>query len=93
MTLKVGETYTFNVSENPTTGFTWNIHPESTDNGFFTVSTDYIKDAVQNCQGCTGIGGGKSIIVKAVASGTATLAADHARPWETDMRAIDSFSI
>ena len=55
--LKVGDTYTFRIFENPSTGYKWN-YSEADLSEVFTVTYTYIqKIDPYPCKGCKGVGG------------------------------------
>ena len=92
ITIENGTSYTFDFVENPTTGFSWNVEPASTDAGIFTVDPKYIQDDSPDCYNCTGVGGRKWITITAVKAGSVDLDVVHMQPWNPD-RPVDSVSI
>ena len=70
LTMKIDETVLISLSENPTTGYLWNV---TNSTGFAIVSDIYIPDAA--AEGMVGVGGVHEWIVKAVETGSQTFTA------------------
>lgn len=78
-TISIGDIVTINLSENPTTGYSWafSIEPES-QNFISDISEKYI--APNN--NLVGSGGIKEYSFKAINTGEITLTGYYRRPWE-----------
>lgn len=70
LTMKIDETVLITLSENPTTGYLWNV---TNSTGFEITSDIYTPDAA--AEGMVGVGGVHEWIVKAVETGNQTFTA------------------
>ena len=86
----VGETATFILSQNLSTGYGWEIN-ESVANGVYSVTSEN-KEAA-NTDGMFGVPGTKKITVNGLKKGFATLQAAYVRPWEKATNAADTFNV
>ena len=79
LTMKVGETYKLLLSENPTTGYTWQLN-DGLNSDLISLESAFKRDA--HAPGMVGVGGVKEITIKALKSGTGKFQAMNSRPWE-----------
>ena len=79
LTIAEGETATFILKQNLTTGYGWEIN-ESIANGIYSVTSK--DNAPVFTGGLLGVPGTKEITIKALMQGYATLQAAYVRPWE-----------
>ena len=77
--MKVGETYKLLLSENPTTGYTWQLN-DGLNSDLISLESSYKTDA--HAPGMVGVGGVKEITIKALKSGTGKFQAQNSRSWE-----------
>ena len=86
--MKVGETYKLLLSENPTTGYTWQLN-DGLNSDLISLEGNYKSDA--QAPGMVGVGGVKEITIKALKSGTGKFQAQNSRPWE--FKGWDNFDV
>ena len=95
LTLSVGETATFILKQNLSTGYGWIIN-EGIANGVYSVTSEDKKGA--NPYGMVGVPGTKEITVYGLMQGSANFQAAYVRPWmfhgwDKDMDAADTFNL
>ena len=79
LNLTIGETATFILEQNLTTGYGWEINEDAAD-GHYSVSS--ANKSGSNQRGFVGMAGTKEITVKGLSEGTAAFQAAYVRPWE-----------
>ena len=77
VTVAPGQKFTVQLDENPTTGFMWNA---STSPGLAILSSDFQTNA--HPAGMVGVGGIRSWVLQANATGSQTFSAVYRRSWE-----------
>ncbi|MBU3846263.1 MAG: protease inhibitor I42 family protein [Candidatus Acinetobacter avistercoris] len=82
MVMKVGETLVFNASENPSTGFQWQLLQPLK---LFKVEESYLQTEAE--EGMVGVGGEKSFRFKAEKPGQELIELVYARSWEPNKQA------
>ena len=76
--MKPGESFTFSVKGNPTTGYTWNVRG-SVINDVFSVQEDYSSEGDGSTMGC---GGTYKFTVTAEKAGKGCFWIFYSRVWE-----------
>lgn len=88
LNLKVGDRFSIQLPENPTTGFQWAINPNQ--DGLLTLQkTSYIPASPQ----LIGSGGQKIWEFKVKKAGKTNLSLKYWRPWEGDSSIVDRYSV
>ncbi|MDR1790234.1 MAG: protease inhibitor I42 family protein [Propionibacteriaceae bacterium] len=81
VTAKVGESFSLNLAENQTTGYSWAT--TISDESVVKLSDDqYVTD--ENPDGKVGVGGTRTLTFTALAAGTATITLSYERSFEAD---------
>jgi len=78
MDMKVGETLVFNVSENPSTGYQWQLLQPLK---IFKSEENYLQDEAE--EGAVGVGGTKMFRFTALKPGQDYIELVHVRSWES----------
>lgn len=83
---EVGETLTFRIPSNPSTGYSWTLFEEGdlsvvTPVGNIMESKDHLKDS----RGTVGAGGYELWMFRGTREGSSTVALGYLRSWETDV--------
>ena len=89
--MRVGDSKTFTVRGNPTTGYTWNIDQDATADGVISIEKDYKVDEAD--PSWTGVTGTYYFKVTANTVGEASLAIWHGRTWESRQNSLQAFNI
>ncbi|MCU4413805.1 protease inhibitor I42 family protein [Acinetobacter sp. WU_MDCI_Axc73] len=79
LNLKVGEDLVFIASENPSTGYRWQLEQPLS---LFKIEDRF--EAVKTAKPMVGLGGQRSFRFKAEKTGTALIKLVYQRPWERD---------
>ena len=89
--MQVGDSLTFSVRGNPTTGYTWNVRDEAA-NGVFSVEKTYKVDEADPSY--TGVPGTYYFTLTAGnAAGSGDFSIWHGRTWESEQNSLQSFTI
>lgn len=88
ISLKTGENFTLNLTENPSTGYAWQINVTD---GLKVVNDTYIEDP--NPEKVVGISGTHSWIIEAITSGTQQVNGIYKRTWENTTGTEDTFNL
>lgn len=73
---------------NPTTGYSWNISPDSTAPLSQAGDAEFAPDS-----DAIGAGGTVTMHYDVTGAGSGELVLDYARPWETDVEPVDTFTL
>lgn len=86
ITARAGETFVIEIEGNPTTGYLWEL--AEGDEHFRLIEKDYAQPG-------SGIGTAtkERFVIKAVKTGSTTLAFKHRRPWETEVLDTRTFRL
>jgi inhibitor of cysteine peptidase len=86
--MKVGQELVITLEANPTTGYSWDVD---------ALSEDVIRAAgepeFESASTLVGAGGTQTMRFEAVEAGQSTLTLAYRRPWEKDVRPIETYSI
>ena len=85
--LRVGDVVAVRLTENPSTGFVWSTESANGD-ALRLVGSEYLTPA----DGGVGGGGQRSLLFRAVATGTVELRLKLWREWEGDKSIVDRFA-
>ncbi|PWR72201.1 protease inhibitor I42 family protein [Methanospirillum lacunae] len=88
LTMKVNQTVSVSLKENPTTGFEWNA---TNSTGLEIVNSTHNQDKAP--EGMVGVGGVHTWILKAVEVGNQTFDAVYMRSWEPTTGKEDSYAL
>ncbi len=88
ITLKVGDRFSIQLPENPTTGFQWEFLP-NTDGVVTLEATDYNASAPK----LIGSGGQKTLTFQVEKAGQTTITLNHWRPWEGDASLLERYTL
>ena len=89
--MKAGDSLTFSVRGNPTTGYTWNVREEAA-NGLFSVEESYKVDEAD--PSFTGVPGTYYFTLTAGnAAGSGDFSIWNGRTWEGEQNSLDSLTI
>lgn len=88
LTMKVNQTVSVSLTENPTTGFEWNA---TNSTGLEIVNSTYNQDKAP--EGMAGVGGVQTWILKAVETGNQTFDAVYKRSWEPTTGKEDTYTL
>ena len=81
LNLHVGDEILITVSENPSTGYSWQKSTDGTEGGVFEIaSTEWISSADSELM--VGAGGERQININIVGAGKDLILMDYARAWE-----------
>ena len=91
--LTVGQRFTVQLKENPTTGYQWAIDAES--DKLSLEQDEYVLDKMPDFNGQRIVGGGgtRTFIFAVKKSGPTTLKLKHWRFWEKDSSIVDRFVV
>ena len=84
---EVGDTIVVRLSDNPTTGYRWDLEPVT---GESLVLDD---SGYEPSVGAVGSGGVATWSLRATAEGTTTVALKRWRPWEGNASVLDRFAV
>lgn len=73
---------------NPTTGYSWNLSPDSTAPLSEAGDTEFSPDS-----DAVGAGGTVTMHYDVTGAGSGELILDYARPWETDVEPVDTYAL
>ena len=92
VTVKVGDTVQVILAGNPTTGYSWSTALSGKDAAVLQQQGEaaYVQESTD--QSLVGGGGTFTFTFKALAPGQVVLKFDYARPWETDVAPIQTYS-
>ncbi len=88
ISLKTGENFTLNLTENPSTGYAWQVNVTD---GLKVVNDTYIEDP--NPEQVVGIAGTHSWIIEAITPGTQQVNGIYKRNWENTTGTEDTFNL
>jgi len=88
ISLKTGENFTLNLTENPSTGYAWQVNVTD---GLKVVNDTYIEDP--NPEKVVGISGTHSWIIEAITPGTQQINGIYKRTWENTTGTEDTFNL
>ena len=87
--LGVGDSILIELNGNPSTGYTWTA--KDLDTSIFQQVGD--PEFKSSNPGLIGSGGSLTLIFKTLKTGTTTLMLVYHRPWETDVKPQDTFTV
>jgi len=88
ISLKNGENFTLNFTENPSTGYSWELNLSE---GLSILSDEYIEGP--NPQHMEGVPGTHSWIIEAIAPGSQQVNGIYKRPWENTTGTEENFTL
>jgi inhibitor of cysteine peptidase len=93
ITVKVGDLVEVILAGNPTTGYSWSTTLSDKDAAVLQQQGDPVYVQQSTDQSLVGGGGTFTFTFKAVAPGQVALKFDYARPWETGVAPIQTYSV
>ena len=93
VTVKVGDAVQVILAGNPTTGYSWSTALSDKDAAVLQQQGDPAYAQESTDQSLVGGGGMFTFTFKAAAPGQVVLNFDYARPWETGVAAIQTYSV
>ena len=88
ITLKTGENFTLNLTENPSTGYAWELNVTD---GLNITSGNYTQNPAP--EGMTGVSGVHSWIIEAIAAGDQQVNGIYKRAWENKTGTEQNFTL
>jgi len=88
ISLKNGENFTLQLTENPSTGYSWELNVSE---GLSILSDEYIQDPAP--ENSTGVPGIHSWIIEAVDQGSQQVNGIYKRSWENTTGTEDNFTL
>lgn len=88
ITLKTGENFTLNLTENPSTGYAWELNVTA---GLNITSDNYTQNPAP--EGMTGVSGVHSWIIEAIAAGDQQVNGIYKRAWENTTGTEQNFTL
>ncbi|MGB9929365.1 MAG: protease inhibitor I42 family protein [Methanosarcina sp.] len=88
ITLKTGENFTLNLTENPSTGYAWELNVTA---GLNITSDNYTQNPAP--EGMTGVSGVHSWIIEAIKAGDQQVNGIYKRAWENTTGTEQNFSL
>jgi inhibitor of cysteine peptidase len=92
ISVKVGDTVEVTLAGNPTTGYSWTSSMSDTDKAVLQQQGEPVYVQQSTDPSVVGAGGTFTFAFKAVAAGQPTIKLDYARPFETGVAPIQTFS-
>ena len=89
LNLRVGDSITIQLDGNPSTGYTWEAR--DLDTGIFQQVGD--PEFKSSNPGLIGSGGSLTLTFKTLKAGKAALTLVYQRPWETNVKPQDTFTV
>ncbi|MHC1597401.1 MAG: protease inhibitor I42 family protein [Methermicoccaceae archaeon] len=90
VSVKLGETFSVSLPENPTTGYSWNM---STTGGIALKSDTYTPEQPSGKTELVGAGGVHEWVFQAVGKGTQKVMGIYKRPWENTTGTEETFEL
>jgi inhibitor of cysteine peptidase len=87
--VKTGDQITIVLAGNPSTGYNWLVKDPDTSMLQQIGEAEFKSDN----PGLIGSGGTLTLTFKALKAGTTTLSLSYQRPWETDVKPLDTYSV
>ncbi|MPM58942.1 hypothetical protein SDC9_105777 [bioreactor metagenome] len=88
ISLKNGESFTLQLRENPTTGYSWELNLSE---GLSILSDNYTQDTVS--ENATGVPGTHSWIIETIAPGSQQVNGIYKRSWENTTGTEENFTL